>query len=166
MRPLEMGLLKHWTSCAGHLFHWLLHLIWNLCCLVASPLRVGSPWKQPSGSFSPFPYLVHSKQTLLLWFTSGLCTPPHPSTRLQPQPSTFNPPGMGQTPVVLVHSVLREPDFSKPFVRFEIKKVQPGEGGRRENATGHQLFFPKCLFFYLKSWGLGGECFSKGHKAI
>lgn len=46
---------------------------------------------------------------------------------LAPDSSHSHPPlilpGMGQTPVVLVHSVLRELIFSKPFlVRFEIKR--------------------------------------------
>ena len=77
---------------------------------------------------------------------------------LAPDSSHSHPPlvlpGMGQTPIVSVHSVLRELIFQSPFSRdLRQKGVQPwiSEGGKRENATGHQLFFPKCLFFDLKS---------------
>ena len=46
--------------------------------------------------------------------------------------------------------------------------MQPwvGEGGRRENATGHQLFFQNVFSFTSNLEDLRGECFSKGHKAI
>ena len=112
---------KHWTSCAGHLFHWLLHLIWNLCCLVASPLRWGLLGNNPQAHSLTSPIWSTRSRHFCSEF-NGLCTPPHPSTWLQPQPSAFNPPGYGSDTSCFGPLSFKKTDFANPFlVRFEIK---------------------------------------------